>query len=51
MQIGKPIRRFVAEPLEYPVPAAVPDPKPDEPEPVALKPEPESKPQHQPIEP
>jgi len=44
MQIGKPIRKFVVEPLECPVPAAAPDPEPEKAEPVvpAHRPEPES---------
>ena len=51
MQIGKPIRTFVVEPLESPVPTAVPDSELDQPQPVRPKPEPENEPQHQPIEP
>jgi hypothetical protein len=51
MQIGKPLHTFVVEPLESPVPASVPDPELDQPEPVAPKHEPECEPQHQPIEP
>ena len=51
MQIGKPIRKFVVEPLESPIPAAIPDPEADQPQPVVPTHESESEPQHQPIEP
>jgi hypothetical protein len=34
MNIGKPLRVIVVEPLESPVPAAVPDPEPAEPQPA-----------------
>jgi len=50
MQIGKPIRKFVVEPLESPVPTTVLDPELSQAEPVRPKPEPENEPQHQPIE-
>jgi len=50
MQIGKTIRTFVVEPLEFPVPATVPDSELSQAEPVGPKPEPENEPQHQPIE-
>jgi hypothetical protein len=51
MQIGKPLRTFVVEPLESPVPTTAPDPEPDEPEPLAPAPKPETKPQHDPVAP
>jgi hypothetical protein len=49
MQIGKPLRTIIVEPLESPVPTMVPDPEPDEPEPVAPRHEPQ--PQHDPVAP
>jgi hypothetical protein len=49
MQIGKPLRTIIVEPLESPVPTTVPDPEPDEPEPVAPAHEPE--PQRDPVAP
>ena len=49
MQIGKPLRTIVVEPLESPVPATAPAPEPDEPEPVVPTHEPE--PQHDPVTP
>jgi hypothetical protein len=49
MQIGKPLRTIVVEPLESPVPATAPAPEPDEPEPVSPTHEPE--PQHDPVAP
>jgi hypothetical protein len=41
MQIGKPLRTIIVEPLESPVPATAPDPEPDQPEPVPPTPDPE----------
>jgi len=45
MQIGKPIRTVVVEPLESPVPAA----EPEEVQPVEPKSDPEPEPQHKPV--
>ena len=53
MQIGKPLRTFIVEPLESPVPATAPDSDPDscvpEPEPIAPTHEPD--PEHEPVTP
>ena len=49
MQIGKPLRTIIVEPLESPVPTTVPDPETDEPAPVAPAHEPE--PEHDPVNP
>ena len=49
MQIGKPLRTIIVEPLEFPVPTSSPDPEPNGPEPVAPTHEPE--PQHDPVAP
>jgi len=51
MQIGKPLRTIVVEPLESPVPTTAPDPKTDEPEPVAPRHDPEPEPVHTPVAP
>lgn len=51
MQIGKPLRTITVEPLESPVPATVPDPEPDEPEPVAPAHNPDPEPVHDPVTP
>ena len=47
MNIGKPLREIVVEPLECPVPSEVPDPEPAEPVPAmpAREPNPEPAPQ------
>jgi hypothetical protein len=48
MQIGKPLRTIIVEPLESPAPTTAPDPDPDEREPVVpthkLEPEPKREP-------
>jgi hypothetical protein len=49
MQIGKPLRTIIVEPLESPVSTTVPDPEPDEPEPIAPAHEPE--PEREPVAP
>jgi hypothetical protein len=49
MQIGKPLRTIIVEPLESPVPTKVTEPEPDEPEPVAPRHEPQ--PVHDPVAP
>jgi hypothetical protein len=41
MQIGRPLRTLVVEPLESPVPTKVTEPEPAEPETVGPTPEPE----------
>jgi hypothetical protein len=45
MQIGKLLRTIIVEPLESPVPATTPDPKPDNPEPVVPTHKPETEPE------
>jgi hypothetical protein len=50
MKIGKPIREFVVEPLESPVPAVVDGP-PKRPEPVVSKTETQSQSHYQSVEP
>ena len=51
MQIGNPLRTFIVEPLESPVPTTPPDPEPDEPEPVAPTRRSEPQPEHDPVAP
>ena len=51
MQIGKPLRTIIVEPLESPVPTTVPDPETDEPEPLAPPHKPEPEPEHHPVAP
>ena len=51
MQIGKPLRTIIVEPLESPVPATVTDPEPDEREPFAPRHNPEPDPEHDPVAP
>lgn len=48
MQIGKPLRTIVVEPLESPVPSTAPDAEPEEPEPVAPERKSEPKPERDP---
>jgi hypothetical protein len=40
MQIGKPLRKIIVEPLESPVPTTITDPETREPEPLAPRHEP-----------
>ena len=47
MQIGKPLRTIVVEPLESPVRPG-PDPSPDEPQPAVAMHQPEPEPQRDP---
>lgn len=53
MQIGKPLRTIIVEPLESPVPASAPapepDPRPPEPEPVAPTHNPDAEPKRDPV--
>ena len=51
MQIGKPLRTIIVEPLESPVPTTAPDPEIDEPEPVAPRHDPDHEPEHDPVAP
>jgi hypothetical protein len=51
MQIGKPLRTFVVEPLESPIPAAIVAPGPDEVGPVSPAQEPEPEPMQAPVTP
>ena len=51
MQIGKPLRTIIVEPLESPVPSTAPDAEPDDPEPVAPRHGPEPEPIHDPVAP
>jgi hypothetical protein len=52
MQIGKPLRTIIVEPLESPVPAtATPDPEPEPRQPVAQRHDPEPEPVHEPVAP
>lgn len=51
MQIGKPLRTFVVEPLELPIRSAVPSPEHDEPQQVSSTHEPEPQPEHDPATP
>ena len=44
MNIGKPLREIVVEPLESPIPAGGPDPEPAEPQPAAPAREPNPEP-------
>jgi hypothetical protein len=48
MNIGKPLREIVVEPLESPVPSVAPDPEPAEPEPAVPAREPHPDPVQQP---
>jgi hypothetical protein len=51
MQIGKPLRTFIVEPLESPVPATAPEPETGEPEQVAPIHKPQTEPEHDPVTP
>ena len=51
MQIGKPIRKIIVEPLESPVPTNAPDPDPDERKTVAPTHQPEPEPERKPATP
>lgn len=51
MQIGKPLRTIVVEPLETPVPATTPNVASDEPETIAPRHDPKPEPVHEPVAP